>query len=71
MTTPKIRDTSLALLIATGVTCALPVAAQELYAGKTVNIIVGSDVAGGYDTYARLFSRHLGDHLPGKPNTVV
>ena len=71
MMTPKIRDTSLALLIATGVTCALPVAAQELYAGKTVNIIVGSDVAGGYDTYARLFSRHLGDHLPGKPNTVV
>ncbi len=71
MTTPKIRDTSLALLIATGVTCAMPAAAQELYAGKTVNIIVGSDVAGGYDTYARLFSRHLGDHLPGKPNTVV
>ncbi|MDB5544885.1 MAG: efflux transporter protein [Hyphomicrobiales bacterium] len=45
--------------------------AQEFYTGKTVNIIVGSDVAGGYDTYARLFSRHLGDHLPGKPNMVV
>jgi tripartite-type tricarboxylate transporter receptor subunit TctC len=45
--------------------------AQEFYTGKTVNIIVGSDVAGGYDTYARLFSRHLGEQLPGKPNMVV
>ncbi len=71
MTTPKIRDTNLALLFAAGAMLATPAAAQDFYAGKTVNIIVGSDVAGGYDTYARLFSRHLGDHLPGKPTTIV
>ncbi|MBX9739267.1 MAG: hypothetical protein K2X62_04310 [Beijerinckiaceae bacterium] len=45
--------------------------AQDLYAGKTVTLVVGSAVGGGYDTYARLFARHLGDHLPGKPNVVV
>lgn len=45
--------------------------AQDMYAGKTVNLVVGSAPGGGYDTYARLFSRHLGDHLPGKPNVVV
>jgi tripartite-type tricarboxylate transporter receptor subunit TctC len=64
---------SRALALASTLLCAAasPAAAQEFYAGKTVNVIVGSDVAGGYDTYARLFSRHLGDHLPGKPNMVV
>lgn len=45
--------------------------AQDLYAGKTVTLVVGSAVGGGYDTYARLFARHLGDHLPGKPSVVV
>lgn len=45
--------------------------AQDMYAGKSVNLVVGSAPGGGYDTYARLFSRHLGDHLPGKPNVVV
>ena len=50
---------------------AQPAMAQDLYAGKTVNLMVGSDVGGGYDTYARLFSRHLGEFLPGKPTVVV
>lgn len=45
--------------------------AQDMYAGKTVTLVVGSAPGGGYDTYARLFSRHLGDHVPGKPNVVV
>ena len=26
---------------------------------------------GGYDTYSRLFARHLGKHIPGKPNVIV
>ncbi|MFN3889535.1 MAG: Bug family tripartite tricarboxylate transporter substrate binding protein [Beijerinckiaceae bacterium] len=45
--------------------------AQEMYVGKTVNLVVGSAPGGGYDTYARLFSRHLGNHIPGKPGVVV
>lgn len=45
--------------------------AQGMYAGKTVNLVVGSAPGGGYDTYARLFARHLGGHIPGKPNVVV
>jgi tripartite-type tricarboxylate transporter receptor subunit TctC len=45
--------------------------AQGMYAGKTVTLVVGSAPGGGYDTYARLFSRHLGEHIPGKPNVVV
>ena len=69
----RFRTTPALLAVAfLATTCGAPAAhAQDFYSGKTVNIIVGSDVGGGYDTYARLFSRHLGDHLPGKPSAVV
>lgn len=45
--------------------------AQDMYAGTTVTLVVGSAPGGGYDTYARVFSRHLGEHIPGKPTVVV
>jgi tripartite-type tricarboxylate transporter receptor subunit TctC len=41
------------------------------YAGKTVTIVVGYKPGGGYDATARLLSRHLPKHLPGKPAMVV
>ncbi len=43
----------------------------EFYQGKTVNIIVGFSPGGGYDQYARLLARHMGEHIPGKPTLVV
>jgi tripartite-type tricarboxylate transporter receptor subunit TctC len=46
-------------------------AVADFYRGKQVDIIVGSSAGGGYDTYARLISRHFGDHLPGNPEIVV
>lgn len=49
----------------------LALSAEELYKGKTVNIIVGYGPGGGYDVYARLLSRHMGKHLPGEPSVVV
>lgn len=60
-----------ALALACAALGATQAGAQDFYAGKTVTILVGSDVGGGYDTYARLFSRHLGDQLPGRPGVVV
>src|SRR6266446_2075883 len=49
-----------------------PAAAEEpFYKGKTISLIVASNAAGGYDTYGRLLSRHLGAHLPGNPSFVV
>jgi tripartite-type tricarboxylate transporter receptor subunit TctC len=44
---------------------------QEFYAGKTINLVVGYSVGGGYDQYARLLARHLGRHIPGQPTIVV
>lgn len=51
-----------------GSTAGTPV---EFYAGKTVTIIVGSGAGGGFDTTARLVSRHIGRHIPGAPTIIV
>jgi tripartite-type tricarboxylate transporter receptor subunit TctC len=43
---------------------------EDFYKGRNVSIIIGYSVGGGYDTYGRLLSRYLGDHIPGRPNVV-
>jgi tripartite-type tricarboxylate transporter receptor subunit TctC len=44
--------------------------AADFYAGKTINFIIGSDAAGGYDVYARAIARHLPRFIPGHPAIV-
>src|SRR5207248_11396394 len=34
-------------------------------------ILVGYPPGAGYDMYARLISRHIGQYLPGKPKVLV
>ena len=46
-------------------------AQADFYKGRTVQIVCGYGVGGGYDLYARTLARHLGDHIPGKPSVVV
>src|SRR6188508_343595 len=48
-----------------------PAAAQHFYQGKTLTIVVGYTVGGGYDINARLVARNIGRHIPGNPNVVV
>jgi tripartite-type tricarboxylate transporter receptor subunit TctC len=62
-----------AFLIAAGLAAALTQAhAQEpFYKGKTISLIIGSNASGGYDTYGRLLSRHMGAHIAGNPGFVV
>ncbi|HEY6256305.1 MAG TPA: hypothetical protein VIY51_10990 [Xanthobacteraceae bacterium] len=43
---------------------------EDFYKGRTLSIIIGYSVGGGYDTYGRLLARYLGDHIPGRPNVV-
>ena len=45
--------------------------AADFYQGKQVTIVVGFTAGGTYDATARLFARHLGRHLPGKPTVIV
>ena len=45
--------------------------AEDFYKGKTIRFVVGVAAGGGYDTYARAVARHISNHIPGKPATVV
>lgn len=46
-------------------------AQESFYKGKVVKIVVGFSAGGGYDTYARLISRHMTRHISGNPTIVV
>ena len=44
---------------------------HDFYKGKTIRIIVGFAAGGGFDTYSRAISRHMGKHIPGNPTLFV
>src|SRR5258707_10348062 len=48
-----------------------PAHADDFYKGKTLNIVAGYTPGGGFDTNARLLSRHMAQYIPGKPNVIV
>jgi tripartite-type tricarboxylate transporter receptor subunit TctC len=62
--------TRIAAVVIAGLTAA-PAAAADFYQGKQVTIVVGFTPGGTYDLTARLYARHLGKHLPGKPGVLV
>jgi tripartite-type tricarboxylate transporter receptor subunit TctC len=45
-------------------------AVADFYRGRTVTLYVGYSVGGGYDNYARVLARHLGNHIPGNPSVL-
>jgi tripartite-type tricarboxylate transporter receptor subunit TctC len=66
--------TALAVLIfpLVGATSGPAAAANdEFFKGKTVTLVVGYSVGGGYDQYARALARHLGGRIPGNPSVLV
>jgi tripartite-type tricarboxylate transporter receptor subunit TctC len=61
-------------ILASALTLAVPAHAQSVesfYRGRTVTIVVGYSVGGGYDILGRVLARHLGKHIPGNPSVVV
>jgi tripartite-type tricarboxylate transporter receptor subunit TctC len=46
-------------------------AISDFYKGKRMQMLVGSSPGGGYDTYARLVTRHIGRNIPGGPKWLV
>ena len=44
---------------------------EDFYKGKTVSLVIGYSVGGGYDAYGRLLARHLGKYIPGQPNVLA
>lgn len=69
---------SLSLIVAAsavaGMTFGAPAARADaiadFYKGKTATIFIGYAAGGGYDQYARMLARHIGNHVPGTPNVV-
>jgi tripartite-type tricarboxylate transporter receptor subunit TctC len=59
------------LCLAAATTAASAETPAEFYKGKQLRIIVGGAAGGGYDIYARTFSRYFADQMPGKPTPVV
>ena len=43
----------------------------DFFTGKTLSIVIGFGPGGGYDLSARVLSRHMGKHLPGKPQIIA
>src|SRR3954462_6327697 len=43
----------------------------KFYEGKQVRLVIGADVGGPYDGYARLLGRHLARHIPGSPRLTM
>ena len=42
----------------------------DFYRGKRINFVIGYGTGGGYDIYARLLARFIGEHIPGNPTVV-
>ena len=60
-------------MVCLAATCAPTLAdpVEDFYRGRNVTMVIGYSVAGGYDSYARLVSRHIGKYVPGTPGSVV
>jgi tripartite-type tricarboxylate transporter receptor subunit TctC len=43
---------------------------EEFYKGKSIDLVIGYPPGGSNDTWGRILARHIGKHVPGKPNVV-
>ena len=59
------------LLVLLAALVSSPVAADDFYKDKVVSIVTSTGAGGSYDSMARLFSRHMGRFIPGRPGLVV
>jgi tripartite-type tricarboxylate transporter receptor subunit TctC len=41
------------------------------YQGKSITLVIGNQVGGQYDLWARLIANHIGKHIPSNPNIIV
>jgi tripartite-type tricarboxylate transporter receptor subunit TctC len=45
--------------------------AEQFFSGKTITISTFTAPGGAYDAYIRLLARHMGKHIPGRPNLIA
>lgn len=59
-----------ALIIASSAPAGAAEDVGAFYKGKTIDLIIASEVGGGYDAYARLIAPFMEKHLPGNPRFI-
>jgi tripartite-type tricarboxylate transporter receptor subunit TctC len=67
------RDESCLLALTVALLVTAPARADsvaDFYRGKTINVLIGVNVGGGYDFEARLLARFMRAHIPGNPLLV-
>jgi hypothetical protein len=42
----------------------------DFYKSRSVSLVIGYSVGGGYDAYARLLARYIGKHIAGEPSII-
>jgi len=42
----------------------------DFYKGRSISLVIGYSVGGGYDAYARLLAHYIGKHISGAPSIV-
>ncbi len=52
------------------VTSARAQSVEDFYKGRSISLLIGFSVGGGYDLYARHLARHIGKHIPGRPTII-
>src|SRR5262249_54295099 len=50
---------------------ALAQSPAEFYRGRSITMLIGGGVGGGYDVYFRTFMRYASRHIPGNPSFVA
>jgi tripartite-type tricarboxylate transporter receptor subunit TctC len=43
---------------------------EQFYSGRSISIVIGFGVGGGYDAYARLIARFIGKYIPSNPKLI-
>jgi tripartite-type tricarboxylate transporter receptor subunit TctC len=72
MTMTVTRTVLLAVTCSAALAMAAPCQGEQapFFAGKSIQMVIGFEVGGGYDLYARTVARHWSRHIPGNPNFV-
>ena len=71
MTSQHSHLLALGIVVGAGLPQAKADGVAEFYKGKAVTVVVSSNAAGGYDTFARAVARYMGRHIPGNPAVIV
>jgi tripartite-type tricarboxylate transporter receptor subunit TctC len=71
MSKMMLRWAVIVVAMAAGAVGAARAADNAFYRDRTLTLVVGYGVGGGYDVYARLLARHLARHIPGAPHVIV